>query len=484
MNENQSYHMTPEEFRQYGKLAIDWIADYYEQVENYPVLSQVKPGEIRAKLPDAYPQQGDDFGSILKDLNHIILPGITHWQSPNFFAYFPANTSGPAILGDLISSGLGVQGMLWATSPSCTELETHVLDWLAEMLGLPDKFKSSSSGGGVIQDSASSAVLCSALAARERATRLMTNELGMQNNLVAYASGQAHSSIEKAIKIAGYGRQNLHILMVDQDYAILPSDLRKKIIEDMAAGLVPAFVAATIGTTSSNAIDPIAEIGSICKEFGIWLHVDAAMAGTAALCPEYRYLLDGLDLADSYCFNPHKWMFTNFDCSCFYVSDRSGLIQTLSILPEYLRNQATESGAVIDYRDWQVSLGRRFRSLKLWFVIRHYGLEGLQYHIRQHINLAQELFGWIKADERFEIMAPAPLNLICFRLKGSNQANERLKNQLNESGELFLTHTLLNGQYTLRLVVGQTSTERRHVEAAWQKIRSAADLVGKLDVTV
>ena len=418
MDDKHSYHMTPDEFREYGKMVIDWIADYYEQVENYPVLSQVAPGKIRSNLPQSFPVKGENFEQILADLNTQILPGITHWQSPNFFAYFPANTSGPAILGDLISSGLGVQGMLWATSPACTELETHVLDWLAEMLSLPEKFRSSSSGGGVIQDSASSAVLCAVLAARERATKLSANEHGMNNNLVAYASGQAHSSIEKAVKIAGFGRQNLHFVEVDQNYAIIAADLRKKIEEDLKAGMVPAFVAATIGTTSSNAIDPIVEIGSICQEYGIWLHVDAAMAGTAALCPEYRHLLQGLDLADSYCFNPHKWMFTNFDCSCFYIGDRSSLIQALSILPEYLRNQATESGAVIDYRDWQISLGRRFRSLKLWFVLRYYGLEGLQYHIRKHINLAQEFLSWIKDDQRFEIMAPAPLNLVCFRSEG------------------------------------------------------------------
>lgn len=480
MEEKQNYHMSPDEFREYGKMVIDWIADYYSEVENYPVLSQVAPGQVRSTLPESFPVKGENFEHILADLNRQILPGITHWQSPNFFAYFPANTSGPAILGDLISSGLGVQGMLWATSPACTELETHVLDWLAEMLALPEKFRSSSSGGGVIQDSASSAVLCAVLAARERATEQSANEHGMKNNLVAYASGQAHSSIEKAVKIAGFGRQNLRIIQVDQNYAIIPSDLRKKIEEDLEAGMVPAFVAATIGTTSSNAIDPIIEIGSICQEYGIWLHVDAAMAGTAALCPEYRYLLRGLDLADSFCFNPHKWMFTNFDCSCFYIGDRSSLIQALSILPEYLRNQATDTGAVIDYRDWQISLGRRFRSLKLWFVLRYYGLEGLQHHIRNHIKLAQQFLGWIKGDQRFEIMAPAPLNLVCFRLKGDNEVNKELMTRLNQSGELFLTHTILNGQYTLRLVVGQTNTEHRHVEAAWNKIRTlAGELVNR-----
>ena len=333
----------------------------------------------------------------------MILPGVTHWQSPNFFAFFPANTSGPAILGDLISSGLGVQGMLWVTSPACTELETHVMDWMADLLALPERFKSSSSGGGVIEDSASSATLCALLAARERATGLAANERGPDGRLVAYTSSQAHSSVEKAVKIAGIGRQNLRLIEVDENFAMRPERLREQMQKDRQAGLQPFFVVATLGTTSSNAFDPLAEIGEICRQEGAWLHVDGAMAGVAAICPEYRALFAGLELADSYCTNPHKWMFTNFDCDCFFVASRADLIRALSILPEYLRNQATESGAVIDYRDWQVPLGRRFRALKLWFVIRYYGVQGLQHHIRQHVALAQEFAGWVAAAQDFEL---------------------------------------------------------------------------------
>jgi aromatic-L-amino-acid decarboxylase len=475
MNEKKSYHMTPDQFRRYGRAVVDWIADYYEQIESFPVVSQVEPGQIRASLPPEPPQQGEPFDAILRDVEDLILPGITHWQSPNFFAYFPANASGPSMLGELLSAGLGVQGMMWATSPACTELETHVLDWMAGMLGLPAKFESDGTGGGVIQDSASSASLCALLAARERATGYASNERGADGRLVAYASTQTHSSVEKAVLIAGIGRENLRLIGVDGGFAMRPDLLARQIRQDRAAGLLPAFVCATVGTTSSNAVDPLPEIGPICREEGLWLHVDAAMAGTAALCPEYRHLHDGLELADSYCFNPHKWMFTNFDCDCFYVGDRAALIRTLSILPEYLRNKATESGAVIDYRDWQIPLGRRFRALKLWFTIRHYGVEGLRFHVRRHVELAQAFARWVEADPRFELAVPPPLNLVCFRHVGGDAINGRILERLNASGELYFTHTKLGGALTLRLCVGQTHTEARHVEAAWRRIQLTAE---------
>jgi aromatic-L-amino-acid decarboxylase len=473
----KNFHMTPGEFRKYGRAVVDWISDYYERIESFPVLSPAKPGQVRASLPSEPPLRGEAFASILQDVERLILPGITHWQSPNFFAFFPANTSGPSILGELLSAGLGVQGMLWATSPACTELETHVMDWLVDMLGLPEKFKSSRAGGGVIQDSASSASLCAILAARERATRFNSNERGCDGRLAAYASNQTHSSVEKGVKIAGLGRQNLRPIGVDAKFALRPDLLAGQIREDRQAGLVPCFVCATIGTTSSNAIDPIPEIGEICRREGLWLHVDGAMAGTAALCPEYRHLQAGLEYADSYCFNPHKWMFTNFDCDCFYVADRADLINTLSVLPEYLRNQATESGAVIDYRDWHIPLGRRFRSLKLWFVIRHYGVEGLRHHVRRHVELAQKFVRWIQDDPRFEMAAPAPLNLVCFRHIGGDEVNQRILDRLNRSGKLYLTHTRLDERLTLRLCVGQTHTEEQHVEGAWELIRKAAEHV-------
>ncbi|MGA8737037.1 MAG: pyridoxal-dependent decarboxylase [Terriglobales bacterium] len=474
MPDEKTFHMTSDEFREHGHAVVDWIADYYSRIESYPVLSRAEPGQVRASLPASPPSQGETFAAILGDVERLILPGITHWQSPNFFAFFPANASGPAILGDLLSSGLGVQGMLWATSPACTELETHVLDWLVGMLDLPRKFLSTDSGGGVIQDTASSASLCALLAARERATNFVSNKRGCDGKLVAYTSSQAHSSIEKDVQIAGLGLDHLRLIEVDENFAMRPDALAQQIQKDRAAGLVPSFVCATIGTTSSNAIDPLPEIGRICRENNVWFHVDAAMSGTAALCPEFRRTHRGVELADSYTFNPHKWMFTNFDCNCFYVADRKALIQTLSILPEYLRNKATESGAVFDYRDWQVPLGRRFRALKLWFVIRHYGIEGLQYHIRRHVELAQQFAGWVRDDSRFELAAPAPLNLVCFRHKGGDEVNQKLMDRLNRSGDLYLTHTRLHDCLTLRFCVGQTNTRARHVERAWRRIQEEA----------
>jgi len=471
---DKTYHMNPQQFREFGREVVDWIADYYETIENLPVLSQARPGQVRAQLPDRAPEVPESFDAILADMKKIILPGVTHWQSPNFFAYFPANASGPAILGDFLSSALGVQGMLWATSPACTELETQVLDWLVPMLGLPEKFLSSTEGGGVIQDTASSSSLCAMLAARERATGFHSNRKGCDGRLVAYTSSQAHSSLEKAAMVGGIGLDNLRLIEVDDHFAMRPDALAKQVAEDRKAGLVPFFVSATLGTTSSNAFDPLPAIGEICGGNNLWFHVDAAMSGTAALCPEFRYLQKGVELADSYTFNPHKWMFTNFDCNCFYVADRKALIRTLSILPEYLRNQASESGEVFDYRDWHIPLGRRFRSLKLWFVIRYYGIEGLQFHVRRHVALAQEFLAWVEQDERFEVAAPAPLNLVCFRHRGGDKANEELMNRLNRSGALYLTHTKLDGKFTLRICIGQTNTEERHVEHAWERIQEEA----------
>ncbi len=466
--------MSPEDFRQHGYAVVDWIADYYQKIESFPVLSRVQPGTIRASLPAEAPLKGGTFDTILSDVDKLILPGITHWQSPNFFAFFPSNTSGPAILGEMLSAGLGIQGMLWATSPACTELETHVLDWLVDMLGLPAKFKSNAKGGGVIQDTASSATLCALLAARERATNFKSNEIGCDGRLVAYASTEAHSSIEKAVKIAGIGRQNLRVIEVDERFALRPELLAANIEQDRRAGLMPCFVCATVGTTSSNAFDPLVQIGQICRREGLWLHVDAAMSGTAALCPEFRNIQEGVELADTYCFNPHKWMFTNFDCDCFYVADREVLIKTLSVLPEYLRNKASEAGAVIDYRDWHIPLGRRFRALKLWFVIRHYGIEGLRHHIRYHVALAQEFAKLVEASDKFQLAVPPRLNLVCFRHVDGEEINRRLLDRLNRSGKLYLTHTTLRGRHTLRFCVGQSQTEARHVQQAWKQIQETA----------
>ncbi len=469
------HHMSSDEFRRQGRAVVDWIADYYERVETLPVLSQVAPGEIRARLAEHPPDLGEPFSAILADFDHSLLPGITHWQHPSFFAYFPANASFPAILGDLLSSGLGVQGMIWATSPAATELETLTLDWLAELLGLPAAMLSSGPGGGVIQDTASSAALVALVAALHRTSGGTVGAAGLTDRHTVYAGAAAHSMVEKAVRIAGVGTANLRLIDIDPlTQSLRVEHLREMVEADVAAGSLPTLVVATAGSTSTTAFDPVAAIGEVCQEFGIWLHVDSAYAGVAAVCPELRAVNAGLEYADSYATNPHKWLLTNFDCDAFYVTDRAALIGALSVLPEYLRNAATESGAVIDYRDWQVPLGRRFRALKLWFVLRWYGGEGLRAHIRKGVQLAQEFATLIGTDDRFEIVAPHPLALVCFRLRGDDGPNEALLAALNASGRLYLTLTRVNGAYTLRMAVGSPATEARHIDAAWQAIQELA----------
>ncbi|MCU1286665.1 MAG: putative aromatic amino acid decarboxylase [Acidobacteriales bacterium] len=469
--------MPSEDFRKAAEQLTEWIIAYRDGIEKFPVKSQVLPGEVAKSLPVHPPENGESFDQVLKDVERFILPGVTHWQSPNFFAYFPANASEPSLLGDMLSSALGIQGMLWETGPACTELEIVVLDWLAEMLDLPAQFHSRNNGGGVIQDSASGATLCAILSARERATNFSANENGVGQSLTAYTSAHAHSSIEKDIKIAGIGRKNLRLIEVADDFTMRADLLEKAIEQDKKDGKTPFFVCAAVGTTSTLAVDPVEEIGRICRKHNVWLHVDAAMAGTAAICPEFRYIQRGVELADSFVFDAHKWLFTNFDCSCYYVADRAALTNALSITPEYLRNTATESGAVTDFREWHVPLGRRFRALKLWFVIRHYGVEGLRFHIRQHVELTKWLASEIKNDDRFELSAPQSLNLVCFRLKGTDEQNQQLMSALNKSGKMYLSHTKLNGKFVLRLCVGQTKTERHHVEQAWEMIKAEAEKI-------
>lgn len=470
--------MSPEEFRRAGRAVVDWVADYLERLETFPVRSRVRPGEVRAGLPQAPPERAEPLADLLFDLERVVLPGITHWQSPRFFGYFPANASPEAILGELVSAGLGVQGMSWVTSPACTELETAMLDWLVELCGLPERFRSDSTGGGVIQDTASSATLCALLAARERASGFTTNARGADPRQVVYASSEAHSSVEKAVRIAGIGTDRLRRIPTDERFRMDPAALERVIAADRAAGLVPAFVCATVGTTSSGAIDPLPAIGEVAREAGAWLHVDAAWAGSAAVCPEHRGILAGLERADSYCFNPHKWLLTNFDCDAFFVADRAALIRALSILPEYLVNEATLSGAVIDYRDWQVPLGRRFRALKLWFVMRLFGAEGLRAHVRRHVALAARLAEWIEAEPALELAAPPSLALVCFRHAGGDDATRCLQARLDERDDLFLTHTSLAGRHVLRVAIGGTWTVAEHVEAAWERIREAARASG------
>lgn len=466
--------MSPDEFRKHGHQVIDWIADYYRTIESLPVLSQLRPGQVRAGLPAEPPQQGSGFDGVLADLDQVIMPGITHWQHPSFFAYFPASATGPAILGDLLASGLGVQGMLWATSPAATELETLMLDWLADLLDLPAGLRSATAGGGVIQHSASDAALVALVAALHRVSGGATETAGVGGaDYTVYTSSQTHSSVEKACRIAGIGSAALRKLDVDPvTLAARPEHLAELLAADVAAGRTPALVVASVGATGTGAVDPVGELAELAHLHGAWLHVDAAWAGVAAVCEELRWLNAGVEQADSYCTNPHKWLLTNFDCTAFWVADRAALIGALSILPEYLRNAASESGEVFDYRDWQVPLGRRFRALKLWTVLRWYGADGLRSHIRGHVALAQEFASWVAADERFELLAPHPLALVTFALREGDQASRQLVDAVNASGEAYLTHTVVNGRYAIRLAIGAVLTERRHVEAVWRSLTS------------
>ena len=464
------YRMTPDEFRRRAHEAVEWVAGYMDRVEEFPVLSQVAPGEVRSLMADRAPAEPEGWDDILGDLDRVVLPGITHWQSPTFYGYFNSNTSGPAIIGELVVAGLGVQGMLWSTSPDCTEVETQVLDWLVDLMCLPDRFRSDGPGGGVIQDGASGATLCALLAARERAGGRSAGD-----GLVAYTSTEAHSSVLKGARVIGLRDDQLRLIAVDPTTRAMRADaLEAAMAEDAGAGRTPFFVCATVGTTSTHALDPVAAIADVCEPHGVWLHVDGAHAGSAAVVPELRFVNDGLERADSYCFDPHKWLFTGMECDVFYVADRAPLLAALSVLPEYLRNAASESGEVIDYRDWHLALGRRFRSLKLWFVLRHYGATGLAATVGAHVAWAQELVGWIEADPRFSLAAPAPLNLVCFAHVDGDDATQRILDGCNRSGRLFLTHTRIADRLVLRLSIGQTATERRHVEAAWAEIGAQA----------
>jgi len=467
--------MTPEEFRKYAHELVEWMAGYMENVEQYPVKSSVKPGEIFSKLPDKPPFEPEPFKKLIKDFEEIILPGITHWQSPNFFAYFPANVSPPSILAEMLTSTLAAQCMIWETSPAAAELEAKVMNWLRDLIGLPSSFE------GVIQDSASTATLAAIITAREKITDFNINSAGFKESQILriYCSEQTHSSVEKAVKIAGFGKKNLIKIGVRDDFSIDPDKLREAINADIKKGFIPCCVVATIGTTSTTAVDPLKPVGEICKQTGAWLHVDAALAGTALLLPEFQWMLDGREYIDSFLFNPHKWMFTNFDCTAFFTRHAASLIRTFEILPEYLKTRTR--GKVNDYRDWGIPLGRRFRALKLWFVIRSFGITGLQEKIRLHIQIAKTLAEKIAQEPDFEIMTPAILNTVCFRyipVAGNeekiNKINEKLNHVLNDSGKLYLTHTILNNKYTLRMVTAQTNVTQQHVDKAWDLIRITA----------
>ena len=467
--------MEKEMFRQYGYKFVDWIADYFEEIEKYPVLSPVKPGSILNQLPESPPREGESLETIFEDFKKIIIPGITHWQHPSWFAYFPANNSPPSVLAELLTAGLGAQCMVWQTSPAAAELEERVLEWLRQLLGLPEGMQ------GVIQDTASTATLVALLTAREKATNFESNREGLKKSLIIYISEEAHSSVDKGAKIAGYGAQNIRRIPTDDTFAMIPKKLGESVKADKEKGFVPTCVVATVGTTSSIAVDPLSSIGQICSEHGIWLHVDAAYAGTAAILPEKRWMLEGVEFVDSFVFNPHKWMLTNFDCSAYFVRDPGALIQTFEIHPEYLKTGM--DAEVKNYRDWGIQLGRRFRALKLWFVLRSYGVRGLQNLIREHIRLAKLFESWVKDNKAFELMAPVNLSVVCFRLNtGGDEEqltglNKKFEGVLNKTGKIFISHTSLRGKYVLRLAIGARMTDERNVREAWElMIAKARDL--------
>lgn len=467
--------MTSDEFRKHGHYLIEWMARYMENIESYPVKSSVQPGDIFKQIPGDPPEKPESFESLMHDFEEIIMPGITHWQHPGFFAYFPANTSPPSILAEMIIATLGTQCMIWETSPAAAELEEKMMIWLRGLIGLPDCFE------GVIQDTASTATLAAIVTAREKVSDFLINDEGATSAgiLRVYCSEQTHSSVEKAVRITGLGKRNLVKIPVRDDFSIDTAKLKEAVEADKRNGFMPCCAIATLGTTGTMAVDSIRAVGEICAENNIWFHVDAAMAGTALILPEFRWMIDGKEFIDSFVFNPHKWMFTNFDCTAFFIREPALLIRTFEILPEYLKTRTR--GKVNDYRDWGVPLGRRFRALKLWSVIRSYGAEGLREKVRYHINIASCLSKMIYQESDFEILAPVMLNVICFRYKPAetdekhlNNLNEELNHLLNDSGKIYLTHTMINGKYTLRMVTGQTNVTMDHVEKAWVLIKNTA----------
>ena len=468
------------DFRRQAHALVDWMADYLDTLEARPVTPETTPGATAARLPASPPVRGEAFADIWRDFEELVLPGMAHWQHPGWMAYFPASSSEPSILAEMATAALAAQCMSWQTSPAATELEQVTLEWLRQLIGLPDGFT------GTIQDTASTATLVAVLSARERATGGAFAADGAAApdaaHLVAYASGEAHSSVPKAVRLAGFGEGRLRSVPVDADFALRPDRLGEMMNADRAAGLVPACVVATVGTTSSTALDPLPAIAEHCARHGAWLHVDAAYAGSAAVCPEHRAMLDGVGRADSFVFNPHKWLLTNFDCSAYYVRDPGLLVRTFGTAPAYLRG--AWDAEVPNYRDWGIQLGRRFRALKLWFVIRSLGVEGLREHIRKGVALGTELARWARAEPDWEVVAPVPLALVCLRYapagvsaEVADTLNREILARVNDTRRFHLTGTILGGRQVIRVAVGGRLTEKRHVEAVWAELRDAALLV-------
>jgi aromatic-L-amino-acid decarboxylase len=474
--------MDGESFRRDGHQLIDWIADYFEHPERYPVLAKVDPGQVKASLPPTPPEEPEQFEAMLRDVEDIIAPGLTHWNHPGFFAYFGITGSEPGILGELLSSAFNVNAMLWRTSPAATELEEVVLDWLRQLVGLPPEFM------GIINDSASVSSLCAIAIARE-ALGLRIREEGLAGRpelprLRLYTSEQAHSSIEKAAIVLGIGQAGVVKVAVDDEFRLGPAALEAAIKDDLAAGWKPFCVAATVGTTSTTSVDPVPEIADICGRHDLWLHVDAAYAGAAAILPEKRWALAGCERADSIVMNPHKWLFVPLDCSAFYCRHPRVMKQAFSLVPEYLRTP--EEDRVRNYMDYGIQLGRRFRALKLWMVLRAFGSEGLRRHLRAHIALAEELRGWIDTSPDFELLAPVPFSVVCFRCHPRglpqngdteaylNRLNERLLESVDQTGEVFLSHTQLNDKFTLRMAIGNLRTTQAYIRLAWELLQEHA----------
>ena len=476
---NRNLDMPSGEFKEVGKKLVDWSANYLDNLESFPVLPNVKPGDIKAKLPQLPPQKSESFEQIISDLDNIILPGITHWQHPKFMAYFASTASGPGILADLISSTFNVNGMIWRTSPSLTELEQTVLVWYQEMLGIPKNFK------GIVYDTASVSSLHGIASAREY-VQAGIREKGMSGapKLRLYCSEHAHNSIDKACLTLGLGLDGIRKISCDENFAMIPSELERAIKEDRVKGILPMCVVATIGTTSSTAVDPVDEIVEICARENIWLHVDTAYAGITAMLPEMKKYFAGIEKADSIVSNPHKWLFVPIDFSTLYIRKPEVLKRAFSLSAEYLKT--AEDSLAENYMDYGIQLGRRFRALKLWFVIRYFGVEGLQTRIREHLRIAQLVAKWIDESDTFELLAPTPFSTVCFRAKPKsisdegklNELNEKLMNEVNSTGKAFLSHTKLNGKFTIRLVISGIRQEEHHAEEVWELLNQTLKNIG------
>ncbi|KAM7258133.1 hypothetical protein ACFE04_013874 [Oxalis oulophora] len=488
LNTNRFFPLDLKCFADESKQVVDFISEYYKKIETYLVQSQVEPGYLKPLLPNTAPYNPEPLENILQDINDKILPGLTHWQSPNFFAYFQANASTAGFVGEMLCSGLNVVGFNWISSPAGTELETIVMDWMAEMLKLPSCFLFSGTGGGVLHTTTCESVICTLAAARDRALKKLGDD-GNINNFVVYTSDQTHFTVQKAAKLVGIRPSNVRVIPTSSltNFSLSPQSVRTAIEQDIEAGLVPLYICGTIGTTPSGTVDPLEELGKISEEFELlWFHIDAAYAGSACICPEYRNYMNGVELADSISMNPHKWFLTNLDCCCLWVKKPHLLIDSLSTKPEILNNVATESNEVVDYKDWQIALSRRFRAIKLWVVIRRYGLSQLMHHIRSDVRLAKHFEALVVEDPMFEIVVPSMFALVCFRLKpradesdDATELNKKLLLAINSSGGAFMTHAMLGGVYAIRCAIGTTLTEEHHVDNLWKLVKNKASFILK-----